>query len=110
MFKCCGLVLEHRQVRVFSLNGSSQEVVLEIELSELQLSRTVVIKDYGTHGSAQFYVELTLYWDPDEPLSGRRPQVGTLLPFFFVKKKEKKMNVEFRETEERKWQCSGNIF
>ena len=69
------MLISSEQIRVFSLNSPTKEVVLDIHLSELQFSKTVVIKDYGTLSSAQYYVELTLHWDPDDPLSARRPQV-----------------------------------
>lgn len=50
-------------------------MILEIHLSELQSSKAVTMKDYGTEGSAQYYVELNLDTEPDSPLSVRRPQV-----------------------------------
>ena len=57
------------------MSSPSKEVVLEIHLSELQSSKAVTIKDYGTHGTAQYYVELNLHSEPEGPLSARRPQV-----------------------------------
>lgn len=57
------------------MSTPSKEVVLDIHLSELQSSKPVVIKDYGTHGTAQYFVELHLQSEPEGPLSVRRPQV-----------------------------------
>ena len=68
------MLISSEHVRVFSLATSSKEIVLEMHLSELQGSKTVVIKDYGTHATAQYYVELTL-GDAQDALAARRPQV-----------------------------------
>lgn len=69
------MLVSSEHIRVFSMSSPSKEVVLDIHLSDLQSSKSVTIKDYGTHGTAQYYVELNLLSDPEGPLSVRRPQV-----------------------------------
>ena len=69
------MLISSEHIRVFSMNSPNKEVVLDIHLSELQSSKAVVIKDYGTQGTAQYYVELNLILEPDSPVGARRPQV-----------------------------------
>lgn len=57
------------------MSSPNKEVVLDIHLSSLQTSKAVIMKDYGTQGSAQYYVELHLLLEPNDPLCARRPQV-----------------------------------
>lgn len=57
------------------MSSPNKEVVLDIHLSELKSSKAVVIKDYGTMGTANYYVELNLLLEPENPLGARRPQV-----------------------------------
>ena len=69
------MVISSENIRVFSNSSPVKEVVLEIHLSQLQSSKAVVIKDYGTQGATQYYVELNLNLEPVGPQSVRRPQV-----------------------------------
>lgn len=69
------LLVSSQNIRIFSMNKPSKEVVLEVHLSELEYSKAVTIKDYGTHNAAQNYVELVLNGDAESPLLSRRPQV-----------------------------------
>jgi vacuolar protein sorting-associated protein 13D len=69
------MLISSEYVRVFSMNSPNKEVVLDIHLSELQSSKAVIIKDYGTQSTAHFYVELNLLLEPENPLGARRPQV-----------------------------------
>lgn len=69
------MLISSEHIRVFSMNSINKEVVLEIHLSELQSCRSVVIKDYGTQSTANYYVELNLLLEPDNALGARRPQV-----------------------------------
>ncbi len=69
------MLISSEHIRVFSMSSPNKEVVLNIHLSELQNSKAVVIKDYGTQGTAQYYVELNLFLEPESSLAARRPQV-----------------------------------
>ena len=69
------MLISSEHVRVFSMNSPNKEVILDIHLSELQSSKAVVIKDYGTQSTANYYVELNLFLEPESPLGARRPQV-----------------------------------
>ena len=54
---------------------NNKEVIFDIHMSELESSKAVVIKDYGEQNSVQYYVELNLLVEPEDPLGARRPQV-----------------------------------
>ena len=69
------MLISSEYIRVFRMRSPDKEVDLDIHLSELRYSKAVIMKDFGTHGSAQYYVELNLHLDSGDSHS-RRPQVG----------------------------------